>query len=234
MWSRARRPLRRWLRGAIHFFSYNLILRQRWTRISRAAGFRLSVPPTVFHPGYFITSEYFSRFISGLDLNGKCVADVCTGSGILALAAARAGAVSVVAIDINPIAARSTADNARANSLDGQVKAICSDCLSALAPRPLFDVIVANPPFFPGEPIDLADRAWYAGPNYRDIAALFEQARDRLTPGGCFYLMLSSDSDLKLIDGLIRSAGFNGQVVAERSILFESFPIYELRKTAAE
>src|SRR5579883_1903025 len=36
-------PLRRVLRGFIHFFSYHLILNRRSTRVTRAAGFRLTV-----------------------------------------------------------------------------------------------------------------------------------------------------------------------------------------------
>jgi len=78
---------RRRLRKAIHFFSYHLILKRRTTRVTRAAGFRLVVRPTVFHPRRFITSEFFASFIGRLDLSGKRVADVGTGSGILALAA---------------------------------------------------------------------------------------------------------------------------------------------------
>ena len=85
--------------------------------MTRAAGFRLRVRPTVFHPRYFLTSEFFANFISDIDLTGKRVADVGTGSGILALAAARAGAASVVALDINPNAAKVTAENAQANGL---------------------------------------------------------------------------------------------------------------------
>ena len=104
---------RRLLRNAIHFFSYHLILKRHTTRITRAAGFRLIIRPTVFHPRCFITSEFFASFIGRQDLHGKRVADVGTGSGILALAAARAGAASVTAIDINPAAALAAAENAR-------------------------------------------------------------------------------------------------------------------------
>jgi hypothetical protein len=54
------------------------------------------------------------------------------------------------------------------------------------------------------------------------------QARERLNPGGSFYLLLSSDSDLGLLGNLISEAGFSAQLVSERSIVFESFVLYEL------
>jgi ribosomal protein L11 methylase PrmA len=58
------------------------------------------------------------------------VADVGTGSGILALAAARAGAASVVALDINPNAAKVAAENAHANGLGKPIIAVGSNLLS--------------------------------------------------------------------------------------------------------
>ena len=180
-----RRPVahsrwRRQLRATIHFFSYHLILNRQTTRTTRAAGFRLSVGPTVFHPRYFLTSEFFASIVDRLDLKGKRVADVGTGSGILALAAARAGAESVAAIDINPNAVSTTAENARANRLDDRVYPVCSDLFAGVMPDQQFDVIISSPPSFPGEPRGIADRAWHAGSNYCQIAQLFEQARARL------------------------------------------------------
>ena len=219
---------RRLLRSFIHFFSYHFILARRSTRKARAAGFRLVVRPSVFHPRFFLTSEYFARFIDGLDLAGKSVAEVGTGSGVLSLAAARAGAERVVAIDINPNAALSAADNARLNGLEERVLPVCSNLMSAIAPLPLFDVILSSPPSFAGEPRDVADRAWHAGPGYRDIEALFGDARARLKPGGRFYLLLSSDSDLGVLGRLIEEAGFAARLVNERSIVIEKFILYEL------
>jgi release factor glutamine methyltransferase len=221
---------RRALRRAIHFASYNLVLRRRSTRTVRADGFRLTVRPTVFHPRYFIASEYFSRFVTQLDLRERSVVDVGTGTGIIALSAARAGAASVVAIDINPNAALSARENAAAHGFGDRVSVVCGDLLSALSPRVQFDVILSNPPFFPEEPIDVADRAWHAGPGYRDIKALFEQARARLAPGGRFYLLLSSDSDLALIGTLIEQARFHARLVARKSLLIESLVLFELRQ----
>jgi methylase of polypeptide subunit release factors len=154
--------------------------------------------------------------------------EIGTGSGVLALAAARAGAASVIAVDINPNAALSAGDNARLNGLDDRVRPVCSNLLSAISPRPLFDVILSSPPSFSGEPRDVADRAWHAGPGYRDIAAMFMEARERLKPGGQFYILLSSDSDLGLLGKLIARAGFVARLVKERSIGIESFVLYEL------
>jgi release factor glutamine methyltransferase len=220
--------LRRMLRRVIHFLSYHFVLSRRRIQVTEAAGFRLTVRPTVFHPRYFISSECFAEFIDRLDLRGKRVIDVGTGSGILALAAARAGAEHVVAADINPNAALTAAENARANGLGDRVSGLCSNLLSALAPRPMFDVVLSSPPKHSGEPRNLADRGYHAGPNFRDVLALFDQARERLRPGGQFYVMISSDSDLDLFGKLIDRAGFRARLAHERSIVIESLIIYEL------
>jgi len=93
-------PFRRCLRHLIHFFAYHLILARQRTRITRAGGFRLVVHPTVFHPRFFLSSEYFAEFISHLDLRGKRVADVGCGGGILAESMATRGA-QVTGIDLS-------------------------------------------------------------------------------------------------------------------------------------
>jgi release factor glutamine methyltransferase len=220
--------LRRLMRAFIFLFSYHMVLSRKSIRTVRAAGFRLTVRPTVFHPRFFVSSERFAQFIDGLDLRGKRVIDVGTGTGILALAAARAGAQEVVAADINPNAALNADENARSNGFGDRVAGVCSNLLAALAPRPLFDVILSSPPKHAGEPRDLTDRGWHAGPAYRDVAALFDQARERLKPGGRVYVMVSSDSDLDLFGKLIDKAGFRAKLAHEYSILIESFIIYEL------
>ncbi len=221
--------LRRVFRNTVHYLSYNFILNRRCTRSVWAAGFRLAVYPTVFHPKLFLTSEFFARFLATIDLTGKRVADVGTGSGILALAAARAGA-TVVALDINPQAVNAAIDNSRANGLGDRVTAMRSDLMSALAPGSLFDVVISNPPFFSGEPCDVADRAWVAGPGYRDIVSLFEQAHERLKPSGTMYVLLSSDSDLHFLGQLIARAGFRARMATAFSIMIELMIIYELTR----
>ena len=216
------------VRIAIHLLSYYFILKRRRAAQTRVAGFRLIVPPTSFTPRYFLTSAFFAQFVSKLDLSGRVIADVGTGSGILALAAAQAGGATVLALDINPNAAQAAAENAYANGFGGSISAVGSNLLSAVMPRPLFDVILSSPPSFPGEPRDMADRAWAAGPNYRDIAMLLAQARKGSRPMAACTCSSPRISDLDLLGALISRAGFVASFVAQRSILIESFLIYKL------
>ena len=129
----------------------------------------------MFHPKVFLTSSFFAEFLQSLDLSGKSVAEVGCGSGILSLPAAKAGAEPVVALDINPTAVEATRHNAAANNLP-RVSSLHSNLFSALPAQQKFDVIISSPPSFSGEPRDDADRAWHAGPGYRDILPLFNQA----------------------------------------------------------
>jgi methylase of polypeptide subunit release factors len=218
----------------LHVLGYYLVLRRPGTRVIQVAGFRLTVRPTVYDPRYGVAPPFFAKFVDGLDLRGKVVADMCTGSGIQALAAVRAGASRAVAIDINPAAAAAAAENARQNGFGDRVVAVVSNLFSAVAPGPHFDVILVNPPFCAGEAWDVADRAWRAGPAYRDIAMLFEQARERLAPSGIVYLVISSKSDLDVLGEFIRRARFSIELMSQQFILLETFLIYRLRVETAE
>ena len=67
--------------------------------------------------------------------------DVGCGSGILAIAAALLGSDSVTAIDIDPVAADVTAENARLNGVGARISASTTPLQSIDA---TFDVVVAN------------------------------------------------------------------------------------------
>lgn len=222
-------PARSAFRKAVHLMSYHFILARNRSASTRVAGFKLDVPPTVFHPKFFLTSAFFARFLQSLDLSGKSVVEVGCGSGILSLSAARAGATSVVALDINPAAVQAARMNAKKNNLP-QVTSLHSDLFSALPANKTFDVIICSPPSFSGEPRDDADRAWHAGPGYRDILPLFDQAAQRLNENGKMYLLISSDTNRRLIDHLIELADLEAKEVARRSVFLEAFHLFELRQ----
>ncbi len=102
---------------------------------------------------------------------------------------------------VNLTAALTARMNAQANGYGGRVAGVGSNFSSALSPKPLVDVILANQPFCGGCAWDGADRAWRAGPQYRDIEALFYQA-----------------ADLKLLGSFVRRAGLSAKVSRRRSV----------------
>ncbi len=69
------------------------------------------------------------------------VLDVGSGSGILAIAAARLGAGTVLAVDVDPIAVEASAANARRNRLARVIRAREGSSPSGEGP---FDVVLAN------------------------------------------------------------------------------------------
>ena len=60
-------------------------------------------------------------------VRGRVVVDVASGSGLVAIAAARAGAAAVTAYDVDPLAAAAIEVNAEANGVT--VRAVCADVL---------------------------------------------------------------------------------------------------------
>jgi release factor glutamine methyltransferase len=226
-------PLRRAFRKFVHWASYTFILSSRRTRKVRMGDLKLLVPPSVFHPGIFVTSKIFANYLRCRDFRDKAVVEVGTGTGVLALSAARAGARKVLALDINPNAAAAATQNAATNGLAAIVEARTSNLFAAVARDELFDVIISSPPSFGGEPRDMSDRAWHAGEGYQDIHPLFRQAYQHLNPSGEMFLLLSSDTNIRLIESLAREAGFDWTLVARKSILVEAFLIFRLTKTSA-
>src|SRR5215212_4952583 len=175
----------------------------RWTRV---AGFRLRVLPQVFNPGLHFTSGFLAGYLGrpGVVPPGGAVLDMGTGSGIAALAAARAGAGRVVAVDLNPAAVACATANAARYGLAGRVTVRQGDLFGPVAGE-RFDCIVCNPPYFPGTAGTLAEQAYMGGPNYEWLGRFAAEAGDHLAPGGRVLVVLGDATDVAAV--LARLAG---------------------------
>lgn len=104
--------------------------------------------PVQIEPGMAFGTGGHSTTILSLELlenvlkGGEKVADVGTGSGILAIAAVKLGAKKVVAIDVDARAAAVAKENSRRNGVSGKIHVICGELLSAVNDK--YDVIVSN------------------------------------------------------------------------------------------
>lgn len=75
-----------------------------------------------FGTGHHATTRMAVEALSDLDLSGKRVLDVGTGSGVLAMAAAKLGAEYALGVDIDPITIPIARDNARDNGITSGIR----------------------------------------------------------------------------------------------------------------
>jgi len=117
-----------------------------WQHTERATGRTGLDPP--FWAFAWAGGQALARYL--LDhpeaVAGRQVIDVASGSGLVAIAAALAGAAAVTAYDIDPLAAAAITLNAAANGV--AIQAVCADVLTQAAPpAPATDVLTqAAPP----------------------------------------------------------------------------------------
>ncbi|MFC0212047.1 50S ribosomal protein L11 methyltransferase [Paenibacillus chartarius] len=89
-------------------------------------------PGMAFGTGTHATTSLCLKTLEQVIRPGDHVIDVGTGSGILAIAAAKLGAGHVLALDLDPVAVSSATENVRLNGLDDAVTVRHSDLLQAL------------------------------------------------------------------------------------------------------
>ncbi len=158
---------------------------------------------------------------------GSRVADLCTGSGVVAVAAAKAGAARVDAFEICPTAVAHARRNASAAGVD--VKVHRGSWARAIEFAP-FDVVVTNPPYVPQAPVDDTDaipgdagpaQAWNAGTDGRLILdPMCAAAPLLLADGGTMLIVHSECSDVERTLTALRCQGMRAEVVAEQMIPF--------------
>lgn len=151
------------------------------------------------------------------------VLDMGTGSGILAIAAAKKGC-RVTAADINPEAVEAARRNAEAEGVE--VKVVRSDLFENVEGR--YDLIVFNPPYVrteEGEQRDMESIAWHGGKTGLETVNRFLSAVSGfLEPGGRMLLLVSG-----LGDKPPKFEGFRSRVLKKRSFFFERLFVLELR-----
>jgi release factor glutamine methyltransferase len=141
-----------------------------------------------------LAKERFSTLDSRLS-----IADVGTGSGIIAVCLAKhLPAWRVTAVDISTAALAVAEDNAKRHGVSDRIEFVESDLLAAVPADRRFDFVVSNPPYVAAAEFDkLApdvrkfepSTALVAGPRGTEIIErLIPQAAERLRPGGHLLL----------------------------------------------
>jgi release factor glutamine methyltransferase len=158
---------------------------------------------------------------------GRSVADLCTGSGVVGIAAGEQGAAQIVAFDICQRAVHAARKNACAAGVDISVH--LGSWARAVEYGP-YGLVVCNPPYVPQNPDsnDIAlpshvgpPQAWDAGYDGRQVLdPLCANVRELLVSGGSLLLVQSEFAEPRRTLEALASQGLDAEIVAWQWIPF--------------
>jgi release factor glutamine methyltransferase len=157
------------------------------------------------------------------------VVELCAGTGVASLAAARAGAY-VVATDTNPYALGFLRDRARAERLE--VRVVRTDLARGLG---RFDRILANPPYLPTRPEQRDPDPWHnlavdgGLDGCRVTGRIVGALADHLATDGRAFIVVSSVQSAEGLAEIARrwaSRGGVREVVARRELEGERLEVW--------
>ena len=133
------------------------------------------------------------------------LADICTGSGCIAVSILHAvPSATAIAVDLSGAALRIAGQNAERHRVDGRLQLRQSDLFSGLQDGELYDLIVSNPPYVSDEEMKTLPRevrfepaqALAAGHDgLAVIRRLLNDAPRHLRPGGQFIFEIGYGQD---------------------------------------
>ncbi len=156
-------------------------------------------------------------------VKNKSVLDVGCGSGILAQAAQRAGAKSVLAADVNPDAIKLLKEKC--------INAVKSDLFSKIKKSQKFDLILFNPPYLPEDKREdkESQRATTGGKRGDEIIIKFlKQSKNHLNKKGKILLLLSSFTPQDKVKSLLIKNKMAYKIIAEKKLFFETLKVWEI------
>ncbi|MDD5633823.1 MAG: peptide chain release factor N(5)-glutamine methyltransferase [Candidatus Omnitrophica bacterium] len=182
-------------------------------------GMDIKVDSRVFipRPETELLVEKTAYFLKAAGKTGPSVLDLCTGSGVIALALSKlVENVKVTASDISEDALVVARDNFLTHNGKADVTFIVSDMFSAFGEGGIFDCIVSNPPYVSRRDYEKLDpwvkaepkQALYSGDEGLDhLAALTEHGLKYLSDGGFMAVEIGYDQAEK-VKGMFKTAGF--------------------------
>jgi len=202
------------------------------TVLEKVEGCDILVLPDVFNPVAFRTGKYFAgvirdsdlSVIAGRDGDAATALDVGTGSGLLAIVAARIG-FRTDAVDLNPEAVRCARINASLNQLESQLNVYHGDLLEPVAGS-MYDLITFSPPSFRGEPDSNFDLCWRGTDVFERFATALPAS---LKPGGLALVLQTSHGDEAGLLAALGDTQLGIELVARKHFGVEILSVYGLR-----
>ena len=195
-------------------------------RVYTYGDIKLQIPPEVFHPGFFTSTQFLLQSVKKLSVQGKNFLELGAGNGLISIYAAKQNA-KVTATDINPVAVEYLRINSSQNKTF--INIILSDLFESITPQ-AFDIIAINPPYYKKNPQTLLDHAWYCGENGEFFFELFNQLAAYIHGRTEVLMVLCEGCDIRMIEEVARQNGFKLNCIEMKQSLIEKNFIYKIER----
>jgi release factor glutamine methyltransferase len=185
----------------------------------------LKIFPGVFHPGFFFSTKFLLHFMEQFDLEGKKILELGAGSGLISFVTEKKGA-AVTASDLSEVAVKGLQFNKE--KLQSTITIIKSDLFDEI-PKQQFDFIFINPPYFPEDPINESQLAWYCGEHFEYFKKLFSQLGGFHIPPCNVIMILSEECNISIIERIASKNGFILKECERKKIWWEWNFIFEIK-----
>jgi release factor glutamine methyltransferase len=155
------------------------------------------------------------------------VLDVGTGSGILAVEAAKK-ARKVTAVDVNPAAI----DYCKKNISHSKIEFKKSDLFKALSTK--FDNIIFNPPYLPedkNEPKEITLSTTGGRKGHELVEKFLLEANNYLKDDGKILFLISSLTNPQKVETIMQNQGFRFKKIDKEKYAFEELYVYLAEKS---
>ncbi len=195
-------------------------------RVYTYENIKLQIPPEVFHPGFFTSTQFLLQYLKKLSLPGMSFLELGAGNGLISIYAAKQDA-KVTATDINPVAIEYLVVNSSQNKT--RINIILSDLFENI-PSQWFDIIAINPPYYKKDPQTLLDHAWYCGENGEFFFELFNRLPAYIHEKSEVIMVLCEGCDMKMIEEAAMQNGFKLNCTEMKQSLIEKNFIYKIER----
>jgi len=205
-------------------------IKKQKTQIIEVDGVKIKTRKNVFP-----ASSNFSKTSQGLckmfgNLIDKNVLDVGTGTGVQAIHAAKGGAKTVTAIDINPDAIECAKENVLLNNVQDRVSVVKSDLFEKIALGTKFDLIIANLPITDFPSSGVVEASLY-DPGYELHRRFLKDAKEYLSHGASIvmtHIDFNGEGDFEKFEELLTSYGYKVDTFEEMSYLGYQWRLYRI------
>lgn len=184
----------------------------------------IKVFPGVFHPGLFFSTKLLIEYLSKIELNNKTVLELGAGSGLISIYCAKQNAI-VTASDINPNAIKNILNNSELNNV--KLEVVESDLFNKID-KVYYDYIIINPPYFPKNPKNEKEYAWFCGSDFEYFKKLFSQLKDYKPNFNIILMILSEDCDFERINSIANKNNFSMNILYQKKVLLEANYIFKI------